>query len=214
MQGGKIECSHTLDRLTIYYRSKFEFGAVCQPWYCHICQLRKARKSIKTNTADIADTGLLQWICLCLSLLELVSASRLWYVANIPICPRLWIPKQMTNYKQRKIWRRGGRLKSCHAEWNATKCKKELLAQIGNREVWNRKWTTESADTQGAQSWNAETQGGTKVETQQQHNFHVQLGRKCKSLKLSMYTCWDQVHYWGRIQNQGDHPKVKRQKRL
>ena len=22
-------------------------GAVCQPWYCHICQLRKARKSIK-----------------------------------------------------------------------------------------------------------------------------------------------------------------------
>ena len=108
--------------------------------------------------------------------------------------------------------RRGGRLKSCHAEWNATKCKKELLAQIGNREVWNRKWTTESADTQGAQSWNAETQGGTKVETQQQHNFHVQLthnvqlGRKCKSLKLSMYTCWDQVHYWGRIQNQGDHP--------
>ena len=109
MQGGKIECSHTLDRLTIYYRSKFEFGAVCQPWYCHICQLRKARKSIKTNTADIADTGLLQWICLCLSLLELVSASRLWYVANIPICPRLWIPKQMTNYKQRKIWRRRGR---------------------------------------------------------------------------------------------------------
>ena len=30
MQGGKIECSHTLDRLTIYYRSKFEFGG-CLP---------------------------------------------------------------------------------------------------------------------------------------------------------------------------------------
>ena len=105
-------------------------GAVCQPWYCHICQLRKARKSIKTNTTDIADMGLLQWICLCLSLLELVSASRLWYVANIPICPRLWIPKQMTNYKQRKICRRREvRLRSWHgggewSKWNAVKCNK------------------------------------------------------------------------------------------
>ena len=137
-------------------------GAVCQPWYCHICQLRKARKSIKTNTTDIADTGLLQWICLCLSLLELVSASRLWYVANIPICPRLWIPKQMTNYKQRKICRRrllgwkswdasGGEMQENATEKYRRRGREMQQrgenaggggAQIGTGLVWNRKWNS------------------------------------------------------------------------
>ena len=76
----------------------------------------------------------------------------------------LWIPKQMTNYKQWKICRR--QLKSWHGGWNARKCNKgscKCRTRVGaNREagcaVWNRKWnsspveTVGSADTQGALS--------------------------------------------------------------
>ena len=141
------------------------------------------------------------------SLSLLSGGCLLWYVANNPICrTALWIPKQMTNYKQWKICRRRRRLGSkVGTASSEVKCSKmqqreqqrmQAWGQIGKRAgaVWNWKWNSSPVETSGS----ADTQGAVKLKCRNTRDksgktpgtiAELQLCQKCKTLELSMYTC-------------------------